>query len=276
MTFSEFKLLLEDYIFCPEINSEEEYLSAKDKEIEYKIIHKDCQHKFYVTLKDFLNKRPIMVINKETIHLKNKNDSFCPNCVKMAKNKYISYLVKNKFNDEFILKSDYINMGEKLKFFHKECEGTFEIKAYDLIRLKTKLKCPCCKDLLTRSEKKKQKDLEKLKDKFDFSKNISSNTVFKEYLNKESSIYHKKCKRTSEITLSEFLKFNKGSLSYLYKYVEDMEDLKCPHCKQEAKNDYFSEILKIKTDDMFELAQDFNLLAEKIKIRHKIFILVNQ
>lgn len=267
--YEKFKLLLEDYEFYPSILLESEFKDCLKSNVEMKIVHKHCKSEIYSSLNSFLIKRNPL-LDKFKVNLNKESSIMCPHCVQESKNEYIRKLIKEKSNDTFILKSDYLNMNEYVVLEHKSCKQPLEIKAVNLERAKTELRCTYCTNLLSRSEKTKQKEIEQLKDRFDFSEDISDKFIFKKYLDKELDIYHKECKTTMRMTLNYFLEINKGSFLYLHKYVSDIKDLKCPHCKQEAKNKYFNELLEIKTNGMFELSQNFNILGEKVKIRHKL------
>lgn len=264
--YKRLKKIIRDYDFSLDIENEESYILNYDKEID--VCHKKCNSKFVITLKEFLDRKKIG--NKNiNMYLEDENDAFCPYCLQNAKNTYYNEKIKDKFNGKYSLESDYINSNEDVTIKHIECGNTITIMAKKILQLKTEPRCKCHSNTLSRAEKMRQYRIQQVIDRYDFSININEDKLFKEYLDKELEVVHKKCNRIYKTKLKEFHKINTGSLSYLFKYVDVKSDLHCPYCLQETKNKYFQEILNEKTNNSYELVGDYNLANSKVTIKHK-------
>lgn len=265
--YNKIKEIMKDYDFSINIDNENLYIDNYDKDID--IYHKKCKNSFKITLKEFGDNKKINIKNIES-YLDSKNDKFCPNCIQRAKNLYFSNKLNEKYGGKYKLESDFVSMSDKVVVRHLVCGTIKELKADNLMRIKTEPHCHFCSNILTRAEKMRQSRIQQVSDRYNFSVDIGENIVFKKYIDEEIDIYHKACGRTYKSTLNDFHKINTGSLSYLSEYVEYKSDLHCPHCLQDAKNKYFQEILDKKTNGAYELVGNYNLANSKVTIKHKL------
>lgn len=256
------------YDFSIDIDNKLEYEESLTKEID--LIHKSCGKTFTLVLKDFFKNENNVTLDIMRTYLKNEKDEMCPFCMQEAKNTYFKQLMRDKFEDDFILESDYINAKEKVKIKHTICGSVFDIKASNILSVKTKPICPHCSKLLTRAERMRHWRVVQALNRFKFSVNVKEKFIFKKYQDELIDVYHEKCKRSYKTTIRNFYKINTGSLNYLIKYVDNVLDLNCPHCMQEAKNKYFGEVVKKKTNGKFELAGNYQVANSKVLVRHTI------
>lgn len=77
--------------------------------------------------------------------------------------------IKNLYNDDYILLTDYKNSSEKITLVHKKCNSKFEITSNEFTRSKNinkfKKYCPLCLPKKGRSKKDLQKELDLLSNK---------------------------------------------------------------------------------------------------------------
>lgn len=114
--------------------------------------------------------------------------------------------------------------------------------------------------------KKRYKKFIEIKDKFTFSIDINTIEEFTEYLDCEIEITHISCGNTEITTLDKWFE-NKNAYCRV-KNIKDYAIYKCPKCFQEHKNIYFNERLKIKTNNKYELDDDYTDLKTPVKIKH--------
>jgi len=214
-----YRLVKKEYVFI------EEYITNLTK---IKVTHNKCGNTYDVApIKFLLGRR-------------------CPYCAgnkKLVTEDFALY-VKEKTNNEYILKDKYINSNTKIKILHKKCNKIFEITPANF---KSGYRCSHC----YKSKKKTQEEF------VNEVKELTNNKylVVGNYINNKTKIKmkHIVCNNFFEVRPNDFL--SNGN--------------RCPYCFGLPHNSMKSQVIKeflIKEDIEFNSEVSFNDLYNEKKL----------
>lgn len=252
------------YTFDKDISDIYIFKEHLDKEIG--VTHNKCGHKFNIKLNNFFNAKMHSV--DRLVDVEDSDDVICPKCMQEFKNKYFQDLLDKKTNSQYELVGNYISAKDKVEIRHKVCGKMMKISASNVFCEGWAYKCNYCSSILSPSEKRKFDVCNNLKNDYIFPFDISEPYLFKNNLNNVIEIKHKKCNSKFEVKLSEFNKLSVNKDGHLGEYIENIEDVKCPHCFQNIKNNYFKDILYKIYGDEYSLSGNYLSTKEDVSVVH--------
>ena len=256
--------MTDKYTFDKDVSNIYTFKEYLDKEIG--VTHNKCGHHFEIKLNKFFNAK--MNTSDNLTNEDNKDDAICPKCMQEMKNKYFQDLLDKKTKGQYDLVGNYISSKDKVKIRHKVCMEEMEISAGNVFCADWVYKCKNCSTILTIAEKRKFDVCNKLVNFYEFQFDITEPYLFKKYLNEEVEIKHKKCGKTFNVKLSDFNKLSISKDGPFSKYLDNLEDAKCHHCFQDAKNKYFEELLHKNYGEQYSLKSNYLSTKEDITIMH--------
>ena len=252
------------YTFDKDISDIYIFKEHLDKELG--VTHNKCGHKFDIKLNNFFNSKMHSI--DRLVDVEESDDVICPKCMQDFKNKYFQNLLDKKTKGQYELVDNYTSSKDRVSIRHKVCNKTMEISASNVFCADWAYKCTNCSSILSSSEKRKFDVCNNLKSDYIFPIDISEPYFYKTNLDNILEIEHKKCGNKFKVKLSEFNKLSVNKDGHLSSYIENINDVKCPHCFQNIKNNYFKGILYGIYGDEYSLVGDYLSTKENVSVVH--------
>lgn len=254
--YNRFKKASEGFIISPNISNAKDYIELYDKEVT--VTHIKCGRSSSIVLQKWMSLHSINrnVIDEEKNHL-------CPFCGQEKRNIQYQETLDNKYNNEFILASDYNGSKSSLLLKHTICGGTFDIIPENYRN--SFITCKCCGEkpsVLVKSE------IAKMNEKLNIYLKKHNLTHFTPL--SDSPGVSKPMKFRSEICGHEFERTARSLIPFGGKdYCPKCIDLRFKSSNQEDRNGYFQTKLdETHGANTYTLVSDYTGQNSDVKVIH--------